>query len=75
MRAGEASPRAVAHYQTATAAVHDDAYTEWALGDAHAALGEHDEAEAHWKRFSDLATASGDPELLDLLDKHRAKGS
>ena len=64
---------AVALYEEAARADPGDPYTQLAIGDTYAMLRDDARAVEHWNRFSEMASASMDPDLLELLAAHLAR--
>ncbi|MEO7733051.1 MAG: hypothetical protein ABIY55_18965 [Kofleriaceae bacterium] len=60
-------------YEDAARAAPDDPYTQLAIGDTYAMMGDDARSTTHWNRFSEMASASMDPDLLELLAAHLAR--
>jgi tetratricopeptide (TPR) repeat protein len=64
---------AAALYEEAARYDPGDPYKQLELGDIHAMLGDDARAAMHWNLFSEMASASMDADLLELLAAHLAR--
>jgi tetratricopeptide (TPR) repeat protein len=64
---------AAALYEEAAQCDPEDPYKQLAIGDIHAMLGDEARAAIHWNLFSEMASASMDADLLELLAAHLAR--
>ena len=64
---------AVALYEEAARCDPEDPYRQLAIGDIYAMLGDDARSAMHWNQFSEMASASMDPDLLELLAAHLAR--
>lgn len=63
----------VRYYEQLLQVAPEDPYLRWALGDTYAELGEAALSTLHWDRFVQMAGASADPALQEMLAAHRAR--